>query len=81
MEILVKLSPRREESMKQRRTISPFLVAAGVLIAMSSAAVSGEPDKESAAAGRILFLDLKAGRVVLANPDGADLKVAERKFF
>ena len=75
MEIPAKLSSRREESMKQRRRISPFMAAAGMLIAMSSAAVSGEPEKESAAAGRILFLDLKAGRVVSANPDGADLKV------
>ena len=61
--------------MKQSRRIALSLITAGVWIAMNSVAVSGEPEKESAAAGRILFLDLKAGRVLSANPYGADLKV------
>jgi hypothetical protein len=55
--------------------LARLLIAASTLIAMGPAAAPGEPEKGSAANGRILFLDLKAGRVLSANPDGGDLKV------
>ncbi len=31
--------------------------------------------RDSAVSGRLFFLDLGAGRVMSANPDGSDLKV------
>src|ERR1700730_2574750 len=36
---------------------------------------TGAPKHAGAIAGRLFFLDLAAGRVMSANPDGSDLKV------
>src|ERR1700722_18206023 len=65
----------RWDSMKRAHGIALSLIAAGMLIVSTSVATPGEPVKEAAPPGRIFFLDLKAGRLLSANPDGADLKV------
>jgi DNA-binding beta-propeller fold protein YncE len=36
---------------------------------------TGTPESKSCPAGRLFFLDLAAGRVLSANPDGSDLKI------
>src|SRR5271168_4565880 len=35
---------------------------------------SGAKEKKTATSGRLFFLDLSAGRILSANPDGSDLK-------
>src|SRR5258708_8824613 len=57
-----------KQAVKHGDKIGNTLIACGTLMALSIAAGPSN-------IGRLFFLDLRAGRVLSANPDGSDLKV------